>query len=235
MISNLLEKIFQNNIYIFAVVIVIIFLIMNYIETHIAVGLLVVSYIMVNYEDLFSTIKSMESNSVQKEKLIEDNVRTNKEISWNPKIEHIVHKLKKYKKYNPNAYEDGHKYIRMYTYTINDLERDDIGNHNHYFETAVLYYKQSINNFQSMSISVPEESTYQALKFNKLTTMKLANRIGSLCKRLQKECYNELYNLSIRLDERWKQNPSIYSKGIHMNSDGVEEYNKTIDKYWDYY
>ena len=78
MISNIVEKIFQNNIYIFVVVILIIFFIMNYIETHIAVGLLVISYIMVNYEDLFSTIKSMESKSVQKEKLIEDNVRTNK-------------------------------------------------------------------------------------------------------------------------------------------------------------
>jgi len=235
MISTIIERLFQNNIYIFVVVVIILLLLMNYIEVHIAVAILVIAYIMVNHKELLTTIKTMEDNSINKERIIEENIRTTKELHWNPDIERIVKKLKKYKKYNPNAYEEGTKYIKMYTYTINDLEKDSQGNHNHYFETLVMYYKQSINHYQSMTVSVPEESTYDALKHNKLQTMKLATRISDLCKRLQKICHTELYNLSIRLDEEWRKNPTIYTKGIHMNEGGVEEFNKDYDERWSFY
>jgi hypothetical protein len=235
MITKMIDKLFQNNIYIFIIVIVIILLFMNYIPAHIAISLCFLVYIMIHHKELFTTIKSMEDNASIKEKIIEDNIRTKKELHWNPEIKRIVGKLHKYKKYNPNAYEQGHKYIRMYTYLIHDLSMDNINHYNPYFETAYLYYKESLNHFQSISISVPEETVIDVIKYNELVSMKIAKKISHLCKELQKVCFTELYNLSLRLDEKWLQNPKVYTKAIHMNEHGLEEYNKSIENRWSLY
>ena len=233
--TNIIETIFQKNIYIVILVGIMFLLVMNYSSPTIAITMLIVFYIIVNYKELFTTLKDIEKNSHTKERIIEENFRKEKELQWNPEIEEILHKLKRFKKYNPNSYEDGYYFMKMYTYTINDLENDKITNHNHYFDKLYMYYKQSINNFQSISVSVPEESTYDALKYNRLTTMKIASRISDLCKRLQKICYTEIFNLSLRLDENWKQNPTIHTKGIHMNPQEIEEYSKDFDYRWSLY
>ena len=235
MITKIMDTLFQNNIYIFVIIILIILLFMNYIPTHIAIALCFLVYIMIHHKELFSTIKDMEDNASLKEKIIEDNIRTKKELHWNPEIKRIVDKLHKYKKYNPNTYEEGYKYIRMYTYLLHDLSNDNINHYNPYFDTAYLYYKESINNFQSISISVPEETKIDVIKYNELTSMKIAKKISQLCKELQKVCFTELYNLSLRLDEKWLQNPKVYTKGIHMNEHGLEEYNKSSETRWALY
>ena len=85
-----------------------------------------------------------------------------------------------------------------------------------------------------MSISVPEETYNQALKYNKFEASKLGNRIGKLCKRLHKHCYYLLYNLSLRLNKDWEQNPDTYKSEITMNSDNVKS-NDNINFNWELY
>lgn len=102
--------------------------------------------------------------------------------------------------------------------------------------------KQALNNFQSISISVPEESFNQALKYNKFETTKLGNRIGKLCKRLHKHGYYLLYNLSLRLNESYfktssndpRMGPNIYRKEITLNAGKIEPMDQ-IDYNWDLY
>ena len=122
----------------------------------------------------------------------------------------------------------------MFMFIIHDLERTDIEHPKQYFENAELYLKQSLNNFQSISISVPEEKLIHALKYNKYEPTKLGNKIGKLCKRLHKHCYYLLYNLSLRLNEKWIKNPDIYKNEITYNYKNVEPIGN-IDFNWELY
>ena len=94
--------------------------------------------------------------------------------------------------------------------------------------------KNSLNHFQSISISVPEETFNETLKYNKFETTKLGNKIGKLCKRLHKHCYYLLYNLSLRLNEIWENEPDIYMSQITMNTDNVEP-NSNINTNYEMY
>ena len=80
-----------------------------------------------------------------------------------------------------------------------DLEKDNISHPKQYFENAELYLSKSLNYFQSISISVPEENFIETLKYNQFNSSKLSNRIGILCKDLHKHCYYLLYNLILGL------------------------------------
>ena len=44
-----------------------------------------------------------------------------------------------------------------------------------------------------------------------------------------------LINISIKLNEKWVKNPTIYTKEIDMNSDRVENYNKYDEINWSLY
>ena len=109
----------------------------------------------------------------------------------------------------------------------NDLEKDTIKHPRQTFENAELYLKQGLNSFQSLSISVPEDSYINSLKYK---STKLSTTIGILCKELQKHCYYLLYNLSLRFNKDFIDNPDIYKKEISLNTDNVSESN-TFMKY----
>ena len=79
------------------------------------------------------------------------------------------------------------------------------------------------NYFQSIGLSIPEESYIQSLKYNKDNN--LSNRIGKLCKKIHKYCSYILYNLSLRIDKDFIDNPNIYKNHIAINSDFIEESN----------
>ena len=235
MITQFLKSVFQENIYILIFVICLCMLFIKYLEPQLIIALLLLVFIIVNHKELYDFIKTKEHKTIKQTKIIDDNSRSTNDLQWNEDIKQIIQELKQFKKYNPNAYGSGYKNIRMYTYLINDLSRDDIHHHNPYFDRAYQYFKESVNHFQSMGISVPEENTIQAIKYNKLTTMKLATRISELCKELHQTCYHELFNLSLRLDESWSKQPTTYTKGIHMNDQGIEEYVKDYDTRWSLY
>ena len=182
-------------------------------------------------DSIFTDIQKSETPV---ERIIEDNKRSKKEIYYDEEINAILHKLKKCRKYNVNAYDDGFKEFKMFMFLIHDLEKLDISHPKQYFENAEIHLKNSLNHFQSISIAVPEETLNQALKYNKYETTKLGNKIGKLCKRLHKHCYYLLYNLSLRLNEIWKEKPDIYMSEITMNSENVEPM-RQIDANYDLY
>ena len=124
--------------------------------------------------------------------------------------------------------------MNMFRYMIHDLENDNLSHPKQYFENAQLYLKKSVNLFQAMTLSVPEEKFIQVLKHNKFESQKLSNRIGKLCKGIHKHCYYLLYNLSMRFNEDFFSKPNIYKTEINMNTDKVEESN-TFQEAWELY
>ena len=78
--------------------------------------------------------------------------------------------------------------MKMFIYTIHDIEKDDIAHPKQYFENAQLYLKKSLNLFQAITLSVPEEKYIHAstilLKFfcfsNRIIELNLSNKISPL-------------------------------------------------------
>jgi hypothetical protein len=180
-----------------------------------------VFYILGNYKDVKKNLIQIENSHSNVKHIIEDNVKHKTELHINDNINDILNELKEYKKYNKNAYRAGHKYIKLFLYSFHELEHNDIKHGNIIFDNAFLYLREAVNNFQSISISVPQENYYHSLKANNFKENKLGNNIGKLCKDLYQEGYLMLTNISLKLNELWNKNPDIYSKEIIFDTDGT--------------
>ena len=224
-ILKILENIIQPNIKFLSVIIVIIILGMQYLETNTLMILSMIMFIFIYYKDIKNTFNEIKEGERNIERVIEDNHRYKKEIQFTEDLEKYLHKLKRYRKYNPNSYDQGYNYIKMFQYIIHDLERKDISQPKQDLENAQLYLKKSLNLFQSITLSVPEEKFIHSLKYNKFEQTKLSNRIGKLCKKIYKHCYYLLYNLSLRFNEDFFNGADIYKIEINLNADVVEESN----------
>lgn len=232
--KDLMQKYIQPNLKILLLITILVILLLNHLNTNIVFILSFIATIFIYHKEIMNTFQEIQNTQNPVERIIEDNQRKKKEIQFDEEITTILSKMKRYRKYNTNSYDEGYKYLKMFIFIVHDLERDDIAHPKQYFENAELYLSRSLNNFQSMSISVPEETYNQALKYNKFEASKLGNRIGKLCKRLHKHCYYLLYNLSLRLNKDWEQNPDTYKSEITMNSDNVKS-NDTINFNWELY
>ncbi len=203
----------------------IIFMIMyHYFQVNILLICILLLLIIIFNNDLIKILKDLKND--KKEILIENNTRKKKELYSNKELDDIILKLKKFRKYNQDAYDKGIKYLEMFLFTIHDLEKDNISHPRQYFENAELYLSKSLNSFQSISISVPEEKFIETLKYNKFNPSKLANKIGLLCKKLHKNCYYLLYNLSLRFNDDWENKPDIYKNEISYNYQNVKSSNE---------
>ena len=230
-VINIFETIIQPNIKLIGIIIILIILSARYLETNIIFIISIIIYIFIYYKEIKKTFSDIKKGEKKIERVIEDNHRIKKEIHFSEDLNKDLHKLRKYRKYNRQSYDEGYKYIKMFMYIIHDLEKDDIAHPKQYFENAQLYLKKSLNLFQAITISVPEEKYIHSLKYNKFEQTKLGNRIGKLCKKINKYCYYLLYNLSLRFNEDFFKNPDIYKTEINLNSDQVEESNTFIEKY----
>ena len=85
--------------------------------------------------------------------------------------------------------------------------------YNQYFDKAFDYLKESVNYFHSINVSISEKTLIDGIRDSDFTTA-LSKEISLLSKDLYKEGYLILYNLSIKLNKRWKENPNINSKPI---------------------
>ena len=233
-VMNILETIIQPNIKMIGIIIIIIILAARYLETNIIFIISITIYIFIYYKQIKGTFREIKKDDKKIERVIEDNHRYKKEIHFSEELNKYLHKFKKYRKYNPQSYDEGYKYIKMFMYIIHDLEKDNIAHPRQYFENAQMYLKKSLNYFQSLTISVPEEKYIHSLKYNKFEQTKLSNRIGKLCKKLHQHCYYLLYNLSMRFNEDFFENPDIYKTEINLNADQVEESNTFTEK-WELY
>ena len=229
-----LKTIVQPNIKFIALVTLIVILAMKYLDSNILQILFILLFLFVNHKEILGVIQDVQASEKQVDRVIEDNRRKKKEVHFNEDLDHLLHKLRRYRKYNPHSYDEGYRYIKMYMYIIHDLEKDDISHPRQYFENAQLYLKKALNYFQAISVSVPEENLIHALKYNKYEQTKLGNRIGKLCKKIYKLGYHLLYNLSLRLNEDFFENPDMYKAEINLNADQVEESN-TFSEQWELY
>lgn len=223
--TKFLKTIIQPNIKFLLIFSVILVLATRYLETNVIFIISILLFVFVNYKSILNTFDDIKDKENRIERVIENNHRVKHEIHFSEELDKYLHKMRKFRKYNPQSYDLGYDYIKMFMYTIHDLEKDNISHPKQYFENAQLYLKKSLNLFQAITLSVPEEKYIHALKYNRFEANKLSNRIGQLCKKIYKHCYYLLYNLSLRFNEDFFNKPDIYKTEINLNADVVEESN----------
>ena len=139
------------------------------------------------------------------------------DIYYNSKIETILNDFKEYKKISPYNYNRGITLWKSFIKEIKLLESDDLYNYLHHFENAEFYLKESTNIFMSFSIEAKERKMIDALDYNDFENTKELNRVSKLSKDLYKEGHSILYNLSLRINKRWKENPNIHNKELTID------------------
>ena len=194
---------------------------MYYLDIKYVLIILVFFFILKDYDN----IKEKVLNITKKEK------KSNKEPSvyYNSKTEYILNKLKKYSKKHKKQYDTGMFYWSKFVKTLKILEDESLKNPNQYFDRAFDYLKNSVNNFNSISTSVKERELINGIKFNNFTPGKRTKEVSELSKKLYKEGYLLLYNLSLELNKRYFKNPNIYTKEIVF--DHPLEYDKNINTF----
>ena len=189
----------MNEIYI----IMISLLFLQYFDIKYIIILFAGIYILLNYNPIKDKINNFIPKSTP--------------LNYTSKIEKILKKLKKYKKTSRNQYLKGIFYWNEFIKNIQELEDDTLQNYNQYFDKAFDALKASVNSFQSISSQIPERKLIDGIKFNDFTNAKNTKQISQISKELYSEGYKLLYNLSLRLNERWKSNPNIYNKQIVLD------------------
>ena len=199
----------------------------QFFDMKIILSIIVLILIITNYK---SVIQSTDTSVLTKTEIKKHEISD--DMYYNTKIHDLLIKLKKFKKYNKVSYKSGVRYMRQFFKTIHILEKDKIINYNQYYENAHLYLKSSMNHFQSMTVSLPERTMINAIKYGDYESTKKANELGALCKELYNECYNILLNISIKFNKQWASNPNIYTKEIDMNTDRTDSYNERDEINW---
>ncbi len=222
----LLNHNMETNIFIIFIGVSILYLL----DSKILLSLILIILVLVNYNSLLTSGNNIQSN---KKKIKKDEIDDN--MYYNSDINELLVKIKNFKKYNKVSYKQGVKYLRKFIKTINILEHNNIMNYNQYFENAHIYLKESINSFQSITISLPERGYIKAIKYGDFKPTKKMNELGNICKKLYNECFYILHNLSIKFNKQWSENPNIYTKEIDINTDNTENYNKYMDMNWSLY
>jgi len=162
------------------------------------------------------------------------NEQISDDMFYNSRIEDILKNLKKFKKYNKVTYKTGVKYLRKFFKTIKILEYDNLYNRNQYYELANDYLKESLNHFQSITVSMPERTLKNAIKLGDFEVTKKTNELSDLLKELNKECYYILLNIGYVFNEKWYEKPNIYTREIDLNTERVENY-KNDEVNWSLY
>jgi len=229
----------------------------QFFDTKIILGIGLFIFILINYDKVMisGNTDNKVKNEIKKHAISDD-------MYYNTRVHDLLVRVKKYKRYNKVSYKDGVKYMRKFFKTIRILEKDvrhkdliinkydskekqledklkydnsEIKNYNQYFDNALLYLKTGINHFQSMTISLPERTLIDGIKYGDFEATKKANELGKLCRDIYNECYYILQNMSIKFNKDWLQKPNIYTKEIDMNTDRVEQYNENDEVRWALY
>tara|TARA_Y100000389_G_scaffold203397_1_gene251695 strand:+ start:969 stop:1640 length:672 start_codon:yes stop_codon:yes gene_type:complete len=165
---------------------------------------IIVIFIVINY---YISTKNM----------IQDKVITKKSpllLNYNNKIERLLKQIKKFKKRSPHNYKEGMYYWVNFMKNIDLLEDDTLHNYNVYFDNAVNYLHKSVNLFQSLGTEAEERQMIDATYYNDYIDSKELMNHTKTVQELYQESHEILYNLSLRLNEKWKENPHILNKEI---------------------
>lgn len=217
---------FQTNLFILFVAISLI----QFFETKLLISVIVFILFLINLPKLIDM-----STNEELTKLNIDKYEVGDDMYYNTHIHDLLIRLKPFKKHNKVTYKQGVKYMRKFFKILKILEHDSIQNRNNYFDLANDYLKEAINHFQSMSISMPERSFLNGLKYGDYETTKKTNELSSILKELYNECYAILINIGHTFNDEWSENPNIYTREIDLNTDRVESHNKNDEVMWALY
>ena len=106
-----LKTIVQPNIKFIALVAFVVILAMRYLDSNVLQILFLLAFAFLNHKDFLGIIEDIQHSEKRVERVIEDNKRVKKEIHFSEELDKYLHKLRKYRKYNPHSYDEGYKYI----------------------------------------------------------------------------------------------------------------------------
>lgn len=141
-------------------------------------------------------------------------------------LKDIVSKLRPYRKYSNHNFRKGTHYLKMFEKMLDYISRDRGYNTKQFLQNAEEYMRHSLNHFQAMSFSVPEQNYTKILDYDKSVSSKIRQRIGNSCKQLYRECYRRLFNYATLYDVEFRKNPTIYSGEFGYASQYVGETNR---------
>ena len=68
------------------------------------------------------------------------------------------------------------------------------------------------------------------MEYGDFENSKELKRVSNIIRELYKEGYSLLYNLSLRLNKRWEENPNIHNKEIIFNTPEPRDKNKYSER-----
>lgn len=182
------------------------FFFFNIYSTKVLLSILLIIIIITNYNTFKKNVKE---NIIQKDKKLS--------INYNIRIEENLQKLRKYKKRSPQNYKEGMYYWIHFLKMLDTLEEDELYNYNQYFDRAYEYLKKSTNIFQALGVESYDRKYIDGLKYNDFTNTKELSTISKISSELFDEGYKLLYNLSLKLNKKWKENPHVFNKEIVLD------------------
>ena len=212
----------NKNIRVLFFVSILLLFFLNRLETNTLISIIVM-IVLINYYS--------ETKNILKNKVISKNDSVL--LNYNNKIENLLTIIKKYKKKSPHNFKEGMYYWVHFMKNIDLLENDNLYNYNDFFDKAVLYLEKSMNLFQALGIEADERKYIDAVKYNDFKNSKDLMEITETVQKLYKESHMILYNLSLRLNKKWKENPNIFNKEIVYNHPHPND--KYSSNHYDYY
>tara|TARA_B100000686_G_scaffold353623_1_gene459985 strand:+ start:2404 stop:3081 length:678 start_codon:yes stop_codon:yes gene_type:complete len=197
---------------------------LNNFETKTLVSILVLFVIINQYPKIKENIETNIMNRKETKPLL---------LNYNNKIENLFKKIKKYKKKSPYNYKEGMYYWVQFIKNTVLLEDDNLYNYNQYFDKAYYYLQRSMNLFQALGVEAKERKYIDAAKYNDFKNSKDLMEITEVVNELYQEGYSILYNLSLRLNKKWKEDPHVLNKEIVF--DHPVPFDANSSKHYDYY
>jgi len=102
-IKGIISTIIQPNIKFLLIIIVIVFLIAQHLDTNIIFMISILLFVIVNYKSILGSLNDIKKSESRVERIIEDNHRTRREIHFSDELNKYLHKLRRFRKYNPNS------------------------------------------------------------------------------------------------------------------------------------
>jgi hypothetical protein len=178
---------------------------LNRFETNTLLSIIVMILIINQYTETKKNIDEKVINHKKEGELL---------LNYNNKIENFLKEIKKYKKKSPHNFKEGMYNWVQFMKHIDLLEDHNLYNYNQYFDKAHLYLQRCVNLFQALGVEAKERKLIDGAKYNDFTNSKDMMEITNIVHQLYQESHEILYNLSLRLNKKWEENPNIFNKEI---------------------
>jgi hypothetical protein len=118
----------------------------------------------------------------------------------------IFNKIYKFKKHNKKSYNQGKKHYNRF---LKYIEYGDRGNENlkHVYDLAVNHLNESLNQFISMTLSLPACAGY--VNGTQVSNLELDNQLSDACQELYLYSIDELEHLLDKIHTEWETNKHV--------------------------